>query len=100
MALEMRPISDKENSIQEFTVHFWNDRVIIDGKNLPIGQVSTNVLNLSNEQLLSLRRKAEETLEIMNTQFFNPNRKKDLAFVTSVQEIERVSGYCIDLAFV
>jgi hypothetical protein len=44
MVLETRPISDKENKIQEFTAHFWNDRVILDDKNLPVGQISADIL--------------------------------------------------------
>lgn len=84
MALDMRSTSDKENSIQEFTVHFWKDRVILDGKDLPIGQISTDVLNLSDEQILALRHKANETLEMFHMQLYNPKIKKDLALVTAV----------------
>jgi hypothetical protein len=76
MALEVRPISDKENSIQEFTVHFWNDRVIFDDTNLPIGQITTDVLNLIDDRLLSLRRKASDTLDFMLKHLFDPNIKK------------------------
>lgn len=86
MTIEMKPTSEKENSIQEFTVHFWNDRVIIDGTSLPVGQVSTDVLNLSDEQLLSLRHKANETLKVFHTQLYNPEIKKDLALVTVIQD--------------
>ena len=86
MALETRPISDKENKIQEFTVHFWNDRVIFDDKNLPIGQISTDVLNLADDKLLSLRRRASDTLDFMVKHFFDPSIKKDLALVTAVQD--------------
>ena len=86
MAAETRPISDKENKIQEFTVHFWNDRIIFDDKNLPIGQITTDVLNLADDNLLSLRCKASETLDFMSKHFFDPRIKKDLAFVTAVQD--------------
>ena len=86
MTIEMKPTSEKENSIQEFTVHFWNDRVIIDGTSLPVGQVSTDVLNLSDEQLLSLRQKANETLKVFHAQLYNPEIKKDLALVTVIQD--------------
>lgn len=86
MALETRPISEKENSIQEFKVHFWRDRVSIDSKVLPVGQVSTDVLNLSDEQLLDLRHKANEMLKVMSSKLFNPEIKKDLVLVSAVQE--------------
>ena len=86
MSIETRPISDKENRIQEFTVHFWNDRVIFDDKNLPVGQISADVLNLADDRLLSLRRKASETLDFMAKHFFDPRIKKDLALVTAVQD--------------
>jgi len=44
-----------------FTVHFWKDRVILDGENLPMGQITADILNLSEEQILALRYKANET---------------------------------------
>lgn len=86
MALETRRLSEKENSIQGFTVHFWNGRVSIDGRVLPMGQVSSDVLNLSDDLLLDLRHKANEMLKIMKTELFNPEIKKDLALVSAVQE--------------
>ena len=86
MALETRPISEKENSIQEFTVHFWKDRVILDGDNLPMGQISTDVLNLSEEQILAMRYKANDTYGLFRTQLYPPETKKDLALVTALQD--------------
>ncbi len=86
MAVETKPINEKENSVQEFTVHFWSDRVSIDGKVLPMGQVSTDVLNLTDDLLLDLRSKANEMLKVMKTELFNPEIKKDLALVSAVQE--------------
>jgi hypothetical protein len=86
MALETRSISEKENSIQEFTIHFWKDRVILDGNNLPMGQISADILNLSEEQILALRYKANETYGLLRTQLYNPEIKKDLALVTTMQD--------------
>jgi hypothetical protein len=86
MAVETRRLSEKENSIQEFTVHFWSDRVSIDGKVLPMGQVSTDVLNLTDDLLLDLRSRANEMLKVMKTELFNPETKKDLALVSVAQE--------------
>ena len=86
MAIETRSTREKENSIQEFTVHFWKDRVIVDGKNLPMGQISTDVLNLSEEQILALRFRANETYGLLHTQLYNPEIKKDLALVTALQD--------------
>jgi hypothetical protein len=40
----------------------------------------------SDEQLLSLRHKANETLGIFHSQLYNPEIKKDLAFVTALQD--------------
>lgn len=86
MGLETRPISEKENSIQEFTVHFWQDRVILDGVNLPLGQISSDILNLPEEQILALRYKANETYGFLRTQLYNPEIKKDLVLVTAMQD--------------
>jgi len=86
MVVEAKRLSEKENSIQEFTVHFWGNRVSIDGTVLPMGQVSTDVLNLSDDLLLDLRSKANEMLRGMGAKIFNPETKKDLALVSAVQE--------------
>ena len=86
MPVETRRLSEKENHIQEFTVHFWNNRVSIDGKVLPMGQVSADVLNLSDDLLLDLRHKANETLKVIKTELFDPETKKDPALVSTVQE--------------
>ena len=86
MSVETRRLSEKENSIQEFTVHFWNSRVSVDGKVLPMGQVSTDALNLSDDLLLDLRSKSNEVLKTISTQLFNPEIIKDLALVSAVQE--------------
>lgn len=86
MALETRLISEKENSIHEFTVHFWKDRVIFDRENLPMGQISTDVLNLSEEQILALRYKANETYGLFRTLLYNPEIKKDLTLITALQD--------------
>ncbi|HWQ77151.1 MAG TPA: DUF6076 domain-containing protein [Syntrophomonas sp.] len=90
MTLEAKLISEKENRIQEFTVHFWNDQVRIDSKILPTGQISADVLNLSDELILDLRYKADEMLKIMSKKFFNPETEKNPALVSAVQE--RLNG--------
>lgn len=98
MSVETRRLSEKENSIQEFTVHFWNSRVSVDGKVLPMGQVSTDVLNLSDDLLLDLRSKSNEVLKTIRTQLFNPEIIKDLALVSAVQEkLNEVVGIVLTL---
>lgn len=82
----MEPVSGKGNGIMEFTVHFWNDRVSIDGKVLPVGQVSTDVLNLSDEQIFTLRQKTDETVEVLNADLFNTQTPKDLVSGSAVRE--------------
>lgn len=77
---------EKENTIQEFTVRFFSDRVDIDGTLLPIGQVSTEILNLPNEILHDLQEAVLGSFAVVREKLFHPDIKKDLAVVTEAQD--------------
>ena len=79
-------LSEKGNSIQEFTVLFWEDHVLIDGKSIPLGQISTEVLNYPDEQLLALREKLNTLLQCIQTKLMNPDVQKTFSLVNETQE--------------
>lgn len=85
MMEEVRPLSATENTPQEFTVLFWEDRTRLGRTDLPLGQVSAEVLNLTDTELLELRHLANGMLEAVSQRLWNPETKKDRALVLEVQ---------------
>ncbi len=57
--LEVKQLAEKENSIQELTVQFWQDSVLMDNIKIPLGQTSCEMLDLPDEILLQLHEKAD-----------------------------------------
>lgn len=91
-----KKLSEKENSIQEFTVLFWDDHVIAD--NIPLGLISTEVLDYPDHKLLELRRQLNSLMELMKTKLFHPDIKKDLVLVTAVQhKLNEVLDYVFEM---
>jgi len=85
MTMEIRPLSEKENSISEFTVQFFSDSVSIDGTILPLGQISTDVLNLSNDVLLDFYKKSGLLCDEVDRCILDPQRKKDIVLAETLQ---------------
>lgn len=81
-----KSVKEKENSIQEFTVQFSSDWASIDGTVLPLGQISTDILNLPDETLHQLQEKLSVLFEMIQQKLFHPDIKKDLALVSAVQD--------------
>lgn len=77
MAKEIESVNCKGNGTLEFTVYFWSDRISIDGRVLPVGQISTDVLNLSDDQILALRQKIDEIMKVLSPNGFDMETKKD-----------------------
>ena len=71
--------------VQEFTVQFFADSVSIDGTILPLGQVSTDVLNLNYEELLALYRKSNLLFLEYGRGVLDTGVKKDAAFAETLQ---------------
>ena len=81
-----KPLSEKENTIQEFTVMFWNSKVIIEKEAIPLGLISTEVLNYPDEKLSELQALSASALEFICDELYNPNTKKDIIFANRVQD--------------
>lgn len=78
-------LSEKPNTVQEFTVQFFADSVSIDGTILPLGQVSTDVLNLDSDTFAALHEKNNALFTIVEHGLFNPDTKKDIALASALQ---------------
>ncbi|MCL2486143.1 MAG: DUF6076 domain-containing protein [Oscillospiraceae bacterium] len=85
MAYKSLPTSEKEDKVQEFTAHFYDDVVKTGDEILPIGQVSTEILNLPEQLFYDLRDKSMALLNGVNS-LFNSNIQKDSAIIASVQK--------------
>ena len=53
--LEKRRLEDKKDDYASFRAEFYADRVVLGKYCLPLGELSTEFLELSNEQLSKLR---------------------------------------------
>ena len=81
----IKRLSEKQNTIQEFTVQFFSDSVSIGGSVLPLGQISTDVLNLGGDVLAKLHQKNNTLFMVVERQLFNPDIKKDAALAEALQ---------------
>ena len=52
--METKRLIETENSIQEFTVQFYGGTVMIEQNQLPLGQISCELLDYPVEELLAL----------------------------------------------
>ncbi|MEA5084657.1 MAG: DUF6076 domain-containing protein [Lachnospiraceae bacterium] len=76
--------NEKINTIQEFTLMFWQNQILIDKIKIPLGQCTNDILNLSDEYLTQINNSRNE-LALATQTLFNPNINKDLANVTEIQ---------------
>ena len=81
----VKTLDEQQNNISEFTVQFFADSVGIDGTVLPLGQISTDVLNVSNDVLIALHEKNLELFKVVEHELFNPNTKKDAVLAGALQ---------------
>lgn len=86
MAKEKNSFNFDANSLQEFTVQFLGHYVSIDGTTLEVGQVSTEILNLSKEIRQALQDASSRFANFLQEKFGNLNIKKDRALANELQE--------------
>lgn len=82
----VKPVSEKPNTVHEFTVQFFADSVSIDGTVLPLGQVSTDVLNMKPETIQSLQNATRAFMDAVEKQLWSADAKKDAALAAAVQD--------------
>ncbi len=89
--------NEKVNTLQEFTLMFWKNQLMIDENKIPLGQCTTDILNLSDDYLAAMNNSRNELVSAAQT-LFNSNIKKDLATVTEIQnKLNKVLDLTIDL---
>ena len=86
MYTDSKRTAEKQSGVEYFTVLFWQDFVKLDDTVLPVGQCTTDLLNIEPEVLTELRRLFVEFAELFGSKIANPNIKKDLILVTAAQD--------------
>lgn len=76
--------AEKVNTLQEFTLLFWQNQILMGNSKIPLGQCTTEVLNLPDDTLLEMNNSRNALVEAMQT-LYHPGAKKDLAAVTEIQ---------------
>ena len=71
--METKRLIETENSIQEFTVQFYGGTVMIEQNQLPLGQISCELLDYPVEELLALHDEAVRLFSIVRD---SPGTKK------------------------
>lgn len=76
--------NEKANTLQEFTLMFWKNKILISDNKIPLGQCTTDILNLNDDYLVEMNNSRNALVGEMQT-LFNPNIKKGLVAVTEIQ---------------
>ena len=64
-----------ENMFDRFTVFFTGDTVFLDGTAFPLGQLTTDVLNLDSEVLTEIDRRVDDFMSAAWTLLQEKNRQ-------------------------
>ena len=83
--METKRLIETENSIQEFTVQFYGGTVMIEQNQLPLGQISCELLDHPVEELLALHDEAVRLFSIVRDSLFARDKEKSPALAAAVQ---------------
>ena len=83
--METKRLIETENSIQEFTVQFYGGTVMIEQNQLPLGQISCELLDYPVEELLALHDEAVRLFSIVRDSLFARDKEKSPALAAAVQ---------------
>ena len=82
---------DKTDVIGKFSAIFTGENVLLGGKAFPLGQISTNVLNMSQQEIITISLKGMAFSHRTMTKFFEQKNKIDpAAFSEAEEELNKV----------
>lgn len=84
--IRTKRLHEKIDSINNFTAQFYNDQVLLGGVNLPLGQVSAEVLNLDIEKLQDLRETNDKLFRAFK-EILKPRKRLRSEQVVRAQEL-------------
>lgn len=76
--------NETPQSFQQFTALFWQNKILLNGTNLHLGDSSTEILNLSEDFLESILEHRQLLVSLFND-FFLSRRKKDVEFLKQLE---------------
>ena len=68
--------NEKVNTLQEFTLMFWKNQILINGNKIPLGQCTTNILNLSDDYLVEMNSSHNALVGAMQPLFDSRIKKR------------------------
>ena len=83
-----------ENTFDQFTVFFTGDTVFLDGITFPLGQLTTDVLNLDSEVLTEIDRRVDDFMSAVWTLL---QEKTDSAASSAQERLNAVWDLIFDL---
>ena len=67
--------AEKINTIQEFRLRFWKNKFPLNDIAVPLGESTTDILNISNKEIINMFNVRNEALQSLRTFFFLMMRK-------------------------
>ena len=84
--IRTRRTQEKKDGIALITAQFWKGSVMLGGTKLPLGQVSTDVLNLDLQKLQDLRLKNDKLFRAI-VDMLDPTKNLRIGQVTEIQAL-------------
>ena len=72
---EVKSLAEKHDYPDLFTVRFAREKLYIGDTSYPIGQLSVDMLNVSKESMLKLKRLSESFAKTIDQKFFSPKEQ-------------------------
>lgn len=87
MLLQTKNTQDTEQSFICFTALQWKDRISLNSHSAPLGQCSTDILNLDADTIDKLKSSSEALHKLLFEDFSNTRVTKNKAFAELAQQI-------------
>lgn len=98
--METKRLIETENSIQEFTVRFYGGTVMIEQNQLPLGQISCELLDYPTGELLALHDEAVRLFSIVRDSLLPGTKKKPRAGRCRAAPVEQGFEACVSASSV
>ena len=98
--METKRLIETENSIQEFTVQFYGGTVMIEQNQVPLGQISCELLDYPVEELLALHDEAVRLFSIVRDSLLPGTKKKARAGRCRAAPVEQGFEACVSASAV
>jgi hypothetical protein len=77
---------EKADSFNGFTVLFTGKNLMVGGKTYPVGQITTDVLNMDQQDIINLTVESAKFADYAKRKLMDPKKKKNPAVFSAVEE--------------